>query len=265
MEQVLSAAVVGVLEALGHDSRGLEVPQIHVLGPVTGDEEIEPAVSVVIQPDGAVGVHPSRKPSPFADRNKATSLFVVKQFRPAVLVQEKVLVAVVVVVSPESAHRDASADLVDVRDTHHAGHVHERAVTPIPVKVIQAPGAAVRHVEVLPPVAVEIRNGHRRAHRRDLGHDVLQPPVEGRSQMNRIDTDATSYLLQPKTVASHGIRIAGPMAVFGLGSVEHHHGHQRRKEHDGPQQPEGALPSAFVHKLFFYHSGRDDTVDRGTV
>ena len=33
-----------------------------VVGPVAGDEQIEPAVAVVVEPVGAVGVDPRRQP-----------------------------------------------------------------------------------------------------------------------------------------------------------------------------------------------------------
>ena len=174
MEDVLPAAVLGVLEALGHDARRGELPEIHVLRPVAGKKQIEEPVTVVIEPDGAVGVDPRRQPGPLADRNEAPTLLVVKQFGPAVLVQEQILVAVVVVVAPDGAHRDAGAGPVHVGDAHLGRHILEGAVTLVAVEMVLASLGAVRDVEVLPAVPVEIRDGNRRTHRGDLRHDGFQ-------------------------------------------------------------------------------------------
>src|SRR5207244_495877 len=43
-QKIPAAAVLGVLEALGHDLGRLEVPQIHIVGPVAADEEVEQPV-----------------------------------------------------------------------------------------------------------------------------------------------------------------------------------------------------------------------------
>ncbi len=63
---------------------------------------------------------------------------VVKQLGPAVLVEEEILVAVVVVVAPDGAHRDAGAGAVDVGDAQLAGDVLERAVALIAIEAIEA-------------------------------------------------------------------------------------------------------------------------------
>ncbi len=59
-QQVLAAAVLGKLEVLRHDARRLQVPQVHVVGPVAGDEQVELAVAVEVQPGRAIGVDPRR-------------------------------------------------------------------------------------------------------------------------------------------------------------------------------------------------------------
>ena len=116
-QQILPAAVVGVFEALRHDARCRELPEIDPLVPVAGDEEIETSVAVVVEPRGAVGVDPPRKAylaSPTA--TKRLPLFVAEQLRAPVSIQQEVLVAVVVVVAPDGAHRDAGLAPIHVGD-----------------------------------------------------------------------------------------------------------------------------------------------------
>ena len=62
-EEVLPAAVLGVLEALGHHLGGLQVPEVELFGPVAGDEEVEAAVAVEVEPGGAARVDQGGKPA----------------------------------------------------------------------------------------------------------------------------------------------------------------------------------------------------------
>ena len=56
-EQILPA-IGGELEAVVHDLRRREMPQINV-SEIRSDVEIEQAVAVVVEPDRAVAVHPA--------------------------------------------------------------------------------------------------------------------------------------------------------------------------------------------------------------
>ena len=64
-EQVLPA-VVGELEAVVHDPRRREVPQIDVAPEVRGDVQVEQPVAIVVEPDRAVAVDPAAQAGGFA-------------------------------------------------------------------------------------------------------------------------------------------------------------------------------------------------------
>src|SRR5262245_12798881 len=81
-QEILAPAVVRILEALRHDLRRLELPEIDVVGPVAGDEEIEEAVAVVIEPRRAVGVDPCGKSRTLADGDERTTVHVAEKLRP---------------------------------------------------------------------------------------------------------------------------------------------------------------------------------------
>ena len=186
VEHVLPAAVLGVLEALRHDARGLQVPEVDVLRPVAREEQVEPAVAVVVPPDRRVGVDPGRQPRLLGHAHERSSAVVAEELRPAVLVEEEIFVAVVVEVPPHRAHRHARAGSIDIGESDGRGDVGERAVAVVAIQPVQAALAAVRDVEVLPAVAVEVGDGHRRAHRGDLRHDVLELRVERRALMDEV-------------------------------------------------------------------------------
>ena len=96
----------------------VELPQVDVVGPVAGEEQIELAVAVVVEPDGGVGVDPRRQAGRLGDAREALAAVVVEQLGLAPLVDEQILVAVVVVVAPDRPHGDAGAGLVEVGDAH---------------------------------------------------------------------------------------------------------------------------------------------------
>ncbi len=82
-----------------------------------------------------------------------------------------------------------------------ASDVDERAVALVAIEPIEAALGAVGDVEVLPAVAIEVGDGDRRAHRRDLRHDVLEPRVERRRLVHEIDPHALGRFLEPEAVA----------------------------------------------------------------
>ena len=253
VEHVLAAAVVRVLEALRHDPRRREVPEIDVLRPVPGHEQIEPAVAVVVEPDRAVRVHPFRQAGALRHARERSTLLVVKQLRTAVLVDEQVLEPVVVEVGPDRAHRDAGAGAIHGGDVHVGRHVLERAVALVPVQAVQAAFGAGRHVEVLPAVAIEIGDRHRRAHRRDLRHDVIQPRVEDRRFVGEVHAASPGGFLQGEAVARERaglVVVTAPVrrsrrhsrCCPATGPVQRSHRDERLPPSRPPTRPAAPLP-----------------------
>src|SRR5579864_6313334 len=58
VKQILSAAILGILETLGHDACGGEMPKINAFGIITANEKVQQPVAVVIEPDGRVCIRP---------------------------------------------------------------------------------------------------------------------------------------------------------------------------------------------------------------
>src|SRR5580698_6637697 len=76
VKQILPPAVLGVLETVGHDARGGEMPEVGVFRVVASDEEIEKAVAIVVKPYRRVGVDPARQSGLFADARESVTLIV---------------------------------------------------------------------------------------------------------------------------------------------------------------------------------------------
>ena len=82
------------------------------------------------------------------------------------------------------------------------------------VKGILASLAAVGDVDIGPAVAIEIHDGHRCAHGRDLRHDVIQLVVERWALMNEVDAGRVGDFLEIKAMTgqrrfSIQLRVAG--------------------------------------------------------
>src|SRR5580704_4238684 len=77
VKQILPPAVLGVLETVGHDARGGEMPEVDVFRVVASDEEIEKAVAIVVKPYRGIGVNPWRQPSLFRDAREPVTVIVV--------------------------------------------------------------------------------------------------------------------------------------------------------------------------------------------
>src|SRR5205814_4100813 len=110
-EQVLPT-VSGELEAVVHDLRGLEVPQVDVASKVRGDIEVEQTVAIVVEPDRAVAVYAAAEARLLGyiletSAPWAGSIHVLEQREIAVAIHQHVLAAVVVEVAPNRAHRNA--------------------------------------------------------------------------------------------------------------------------------------------------------------
>jgi hypothetical protein len=161
VQQVLAPAIVRILEALGHDLRGLELPEIDTIRPVAGEEQIQASVAVVIQPGCSVGIHPLRKAD--ARGNEPASTVVVKQLGLAVAIEKEILPPVIVVVAPDRAHRDAGLAAVHICEANRRRDVFERAITLVAIQPVEASLAAIGDVEVLPSIAIEVSDRNRRA------------------------------------------------------------------------------------------------------
>src|SRR5262249_38100891 len=159
------SAVLRVLEALGHHLRVFEIPQVELLVVITGDEEVEPPVAVVIEPDSAVGVDPFRKPCLLTHAREAFAAVVMVKLRLSPLVNEQIFVPIVVVISPDRSHRNTVLARVLPISPIVAEHLTELTVTKVFVEDITLALAAVSQINVLPAVAVEIHHRDRRAHR----------------------------------------------------------------------------------------------------
>src|SRR5678816_1758577 len=67
VEEEVLPAVVRELEAVVHDPRGREVPQINVTSEIRGDVQVEQAVAVVVEPDCTIAVHPAMQSGGLGD------------------------------------------------------------------------------------------------------------------------------------------------------------------------------------------------------
>src|SRR5438445_13193182 len=65
VEEEIFSTVGGELEAVVHDLRRGEMPQIDIASEVRRDVEVEQTVAIVIEPDRAVAIHPSMQPGFF--------------------------------------------------------------------------------------------------------------------------------------------------------------------------------------------------------
>jgi len=58
VKEIFAAAVLRILEALGHHARVGQLPQVHILRIISADEEIQLPVVVIVKPHGGVGIDP---------------------------------------------------------------------------------------------------------------------------------------------------------------------------------------------------------------
>ena len=205
--EILAPAVVRVLEALRHDLRVGELPEVEALGEVAAHEEIEPAVLVVVEPDRRVDVGPRRQAGGLGDAREGRAGVVVEQLGPAPAVQQQVVVAVVVVVAPHGAHRHAGLGPVQVRQAQPFGNLLERPVAAIAIEPVERPFLAVDDVEIVVAVGIDVHDRHRRAHRGHLRHDVVQLRIQRRAFVLEIDAGAFGHLGELEAVAGERIAV----------------------------------------------------------
>src|SRR4029078_2475034 len=109
VEHQVLAAVRGELEAVVHDPRGRQMPEVDVVAEVGRHVEIEPAVAIVIDPDCAVAVDPAVQTGGFGHVLEMVAVDVFEEREIAVAIDEHVLASVVVEVTPYAAPRNAFA------------------------------------------------------------------------------------------------------------------------------------------------------------
>ena len=126
---------------------------------------------------------------------------VMKKFGLAPLVKKEVFVAVIIIIAPDRAHRNACARLVDIGDTHLRRHVFECPVVHVVIETVLTSFATVCDIDVSPAVAVEINDGDSRAHRSDLRHDVIELGIKRRGLMMKINAGSFRHFFKTKAVA----------------------------------------------------------------
>ncbi len=141
-----------------HYPRGREVPQVHILAKVRRDVQIQQPVAVVVEPNGAVAVHPASEPRGSRHILEASATQVSKEGQVSITVNENILVAVVIHVTPHGTHRHSLSRTIDVGQSRARRHILESAIASIPIERVIRAEAAVGEIEVRPAVGVEI--GH---------------------------------------------------------------------------------------------------------
>src|SRR6185436_16999970 len=96
VEEKILASVGGELEAVVHDLRRRQVPQIDVASKVRRHVEVEQSVAIVVEPDGAVAVHPAMKARADGDIDEMRAIHILVQCEVAVPINQNILSAVVV-------------------------------------------------------------------------------------------------------------------------------------------------------------------------
>src|ERR1051326_5729804 len=112
MKEIFSSAVTRILETLRHHLGRREMPEVNRFWIVAAKEKIKPSVSVIVEPDSRVRIDPSGQASLLRDARKAMPRVVMKKFGLAPFVKKEVFVAVVIIIAPDRAHRDARARLI---------------------------------------------------------------------------------------------------------------------------------------------------------
>src|SRR5580704_4984374 len=124
------------------------MPEADILCIVAADEQVQQTVTSVVEPDRGVGVDPGRKSCLFRYPGETVALVVVVQLWTSPLNQEQVLVAVVVVVTPNRTRGNSGAGLIDVGNAHLTSHIFESAIVHIAIQGILAAFPTVHNVDI---------------------------------------------------------------------------------------------------------------------
>src|SRR5579872_5060775 len=133
MEQIFASAILGILEAIGHDFRGLEMPEIHVFGVISANKQIEFAVIVIIKPDGSIHIQPCWQPGLLSNSREVLAAVIVKQLWLTPFIDEDIFIAVVVIVTPNRTRGNSSPRQIDVSKPDFSGYIAKHAITEIAV------------------------------------------------------------------------------------------------------------------------------------
>jgi len=117
VEQKVLAAVRRELEAVVHDSRRREAPQIDVVAKIRGDVQVQETIAIVIDPDCAIAIDPAAQSRCFGDILEVVPIEVPEQRQVSVAIHQHVLAAIVVEVAPDTSHRDALARAIEIRQS----------------------------------------------------------------------------------------------------------------------------------------------------
>ena len=241
MEESVLPAVRRELEAVVHDLRAREVPEIDVVAEIPGDVEIEEAVAIVVEPDCAVAVHPPAQPGLLGYILEMFAVNVSEQREITVAIDEQVLAAIVVEVAPHPAHRHSFAGSIQIGDPRRCGNVLEGSVAAIAVQRIGLAEPAIGEVEIRPAVAIEVGYGNRCADCRDVGLDTGDFRVEGRTMVDEVDAGRSGRVAEDEArVGRIGARAHGA-------AVEPHRQQNGGKKRDGDDRAAGTRTGSAGH------------------
>src|SRR4051812_13064 len=136
MKEILASTVLGVFETLRHHPGILQVPEVDIFGVVPANEKVQQTIPVVIEPDGGVCIDPLWQTGRLCHAGETMSAIIVEEFGPSPFVKKKVLEPVVVVIAPDSPHRDAGLRMVKVRNRHLRRDIFKSAIVHVPKQAI---------------------------------------------------------------------------------------------------------------------------------
>src|SRR4030095_11717401 len=119
------------------------MPEVHIFGVITTYKEINQPVVVVVKPNGGVCIYPRRQVGLRSHISAVSATLCVEQCRATPFVDKEIVIAIVVIIAPDGAHRHPSSDLIDIRDPNINSHIFEGAVTQVSIKTVLASFAAV--------------------------------------------------------------------------------------------------------------------------
>src|SRR6266513_1620071 len=235
VEQPVLAAVGRELEAVLHDARRFQVPEVDVGAEIARHVQVEQPVPIVVDPHGPVGVHPLAQPGARGDVLEMEVAQVLEELEIAPLVDQQVLEPVVVVVAPHGAHRHAFSRPVHVGDAGGGGDVLERAGAAIHEQRIGKSEPAVREIKIWPSVVVHVGHRDGRTQGSDERRDVVELRIQGRPVMHEVDAHLGGDVGQVE-LGNRGIA-AGALPAAVQNEHEDDGGQKRRG--DGDATPRG--------------------------
>ena len=87
-QQILSPSIIRIFKTLRHHPRGLQIPQIQGLGPVTRHKNIQITIAIVIYPNRTPSIDPPGQTRCFSHALKRLSIQIAKQLGTAPFIQK---------------------------------------------------------------------------------------------------------------------------------------------------------------------------------